>query len=99
MLPVVAGRDETKKQILIYSVLLLPTSAMLWILGFAGGVYGTIAVIAGVSMILFAVRLRGSTGGAETRAADRMFAFSIVYLFLLFALLLLDAAGHAAFSK
>jgi protoheme IX farnesyltransferase len=99
MLPVVAGRAETKKQILIYSILLLPTSAMLWILGFAGAVYGTIVVIASASMILLAVNLRGSIGGAETRAADRMFAFSIVYLFLLFALLLLDAAGHALFSQ
>jgi protoheme IX farnesyltransferase len=81
MLPVVARRAETKKQILIYSILLLPTSAMPWILGFAGAFYGAIAVILGSSLILLAVRLRRSAGRAETSATDRMFAFSIVYLF------------------
>jgi heme o synthase len=94
MLPVVAGRAETKKQILIYSVLLLPISAMPWILGFAGALYGVTAAIAGATMILLAVRLRRSTRAAETGAASRLFAFSIVYLFVRFALLLVDAAAR-----
>jgi protoheme IX farnesyltransferase len=98
MLPVVAGRSETKKQILIYSILLLPTSAAPWILGFAGAVYGLSAAIASATMILLAVRLRSSASDAETSAADRMFAFSIVYLFVLFALLLADAARLPLFS-
>jgi heme o synthase len=92
MLPVVAGRTETKKQILIYSMLLLPTSIMPWILGFAGVLYGTMAAICGASMLLLAVRLRRSASGTETSAAGRLFAFSIVYLFVLFALLLADAS-------
>jgi heme o synthase len=92
MLPVVAGRTETKKQILIYSMLLLPTSIMPWILGFAGALYGTMAAICGASMILLAVRLRRSASGTETSAAGRLFAFSIGYLFVLFALLLADAS-------
>jgi protoheme IX farnesyltransferase len=99
MLPVVAGRVETKKQILLYSTLLLPTSAMPWILGFAGAIYGAIAVILGTGMILLAVRLRRSDSGTETRAANRMFGFSIVYLFLLFGALLADASGRAIFSR
>ncbi|MEA2791414.1 MAG: heme o synthase, partial [Acetobacteraceae bacterium] len=94
MLPVVAGRAETKKQILIYSVLLLPISAMPWILGFAGALYGVTAAIAGATMVLLAVRLYRSTHGAETGAASRLFAFSIVYLFVQFALLLVDAAAR-----
>ena len=99
MLPVVAGRPETKKQMLIYSILLLPISAMPWLLGFAGAVYGTVAVIAGATMILLAVRLRGSAGRDEAGSARRLFAFSIGYLFVLFALLLADAVaihGHPA---
>jgi protoheme IX farnesyltransferase len=98
MLPVVAGRAETKKQILIYSTLLLPTSAMPWILGFAGVFYGAIAVVLGSLLILLAVRLRRSACGGETSAANRMFAFSIIYLFLLFASLLADASGYAPSS-
>jgi protoheme IX farnesyltransferase len=92
MLPVVAGRSETKKQILIYSILLLPVSAMPWILGFAGAIYGVVAAVFGAVLILLAVRLRRSADRTETGAASRMFAFSIVYLFVLFALLLADAA-------
>ena len=84
---------------LIYSILLLPISAMPWLLGFAGAVYGTVAVIAGATMILLAVRLRGSAGRDEAGSARRLFAFSIGYLFVLFALLLADAVaihGHPA---
>jgi protoheme IX farnesyltransferase len=92
MLPVVAGRAETKKQILIYSILLVLVSTMPWVLGFAGATYCAIAVVFGAMVILLAVRLRGSTGNTETEAAGRLFAFSIVYLFILFASLLADAA-------
>jgi protoheme IX farnesyltransferase len=92
MLPVVAGRAETKKQILIYSILLVLVSTMPWVLGFAGATYCAIAVVFGATVILLAVRLRGSAGNAETEAAGRLFAFSIVYLFILFASLLADAA-------
>ena len=94
MLPVVAGRAETKKQILIYSILLLPVSALPWILGFAGALYGVTASIAGATMILLAMRLHRSPRDAEAGAAGRLFAFSIAYLFLQFALLLVDAAAR-----
>ena len=92
MLPVVAGKPETKKQILIYSVLLLPVVLLPWILGLAGMVYGAAAAILGTIFIVFAVRLRSSSIDSERGAAGRMFAFSIVYLFVLFALLLADGA-------
>ncbi len=93
MLPVVKGRAETKKQILIYSLLLLPASAMPWMLGFAGAIYGVVAILAAATMIFFAVRLRNSVGPKENGAAGRLFGISIVYLFLLFALLLFDATA------
>src|SRR6266404_6227612 len=98
MLPVVAGRAETKRQILIYSVLLVPISILPWALGFAGKLYGAIAVMSGVTMLLLALQLRSSSD-ADRRPARRLFAFSIFYLFVLFAGLLADAAaihGHPA---
>ena len=95
MLPVVAGRPETKKQILIYSICLPVTSVMPWILGFAGVSYGVTAVVLGIWLILLTVRLHRSSGSAETSAANRLFAFSIVYLFLLFAVLLVEAAARS----
>ena len=96
MLPVVAGRAATTRQILIYSGLLVLTSELPWVLGFAGTVYGAIAVICGALFLLLAVQLSMSTG-SDRRAAQRLFLFSIFYLFVLFAALLLDH-GSGSFS-
>lgn len=90
MLPVVAGRTETKRQILIYSTLLVTISVLPWVLGFAGAIYGAIAFVFGSAMILLAWGLRRSCI-AEQNAARRLFAFSILYLFVLFAMLFVDA--------
>jgi protoheme IX farnesyltransferase len=89
MLPVVAGRAATARQILIYSGLLVLASELPLGLGFAGVIYGVIASICGAFFLLLGIRLNKSTG-ADRRAAHRLFAFSIAYLFLLFAALLLD---------
>jgi len=89
MLPVVAGRAATTRQILIYSGLLVLASALPWIMGFAGTAYGATVAICGALFLLLAGRLNGSTG-ADRRAAHRLFVFSIFYLFALFAALLID---------
>jgi protoheme IX farnesyltransferase len=87
MLPVVGGSATTAWQILTYSVLLVATSVLPCVLGFAGTIYGATAVVSGTIFIAFAVRLSRSRG-ADRRAAQRLFVFSISYLFLLFAALL-----------
>jgi heme o synthase len=92
MLPVVAGRAATTRQILIYSVLLVPVSVLPWALGLAGIIYGAIALISGAILIVLALELSRSAE-AERRAAHRLFAFSISYLFVLFAALLADHRG------
>ena len=91
MLPVVAGTAATKRQILIYCVLLVPISILPWALGFAGAIYGATAGMSGATIILLAIQLYRSDG-TEKRPAPRLFAFSILYLFVLFAALLADAA-------
>jgi len=88
MLPVVAGRAETTRQILIYSILLFPISLLPWALGFAGAIYGATAVLCGAAFIALAVKLVASNE-ADRRPAHRLFAFSILYLFVLFAAILL----------
>jgi heme o synthase len=94
MLPVVAGRAATTRQILIYSGLLVLASELPWALGFAGTVYGAIAAICGGLFLLRAGQLnRGA--GADRRAAHRLFVFSIPYLFVLFAALLIDHGGDS----
>jgi len=89
MLPVVAGARATKLQMLVYTVLLFPLALAPWALGVAGALYGAAAVILGLLFILAAVRVWFDSG---ERAARQMFAFSILYLFLLFTLLIVDRA-------
>jgi protoheme IX farnesyltransferase len=89
MLPVVAGQAATTRQILIYSALMVMASELPWVLGFAGSVYGVVATICGALFLLLAFRLNRSIAG-DRRTAHRLFAFSIFYLFALFAALLID---------
>jgi protoheme IX farnesyltransferase len=96
MLPVVAGRAATTRQILIYSGLLALASELPWVLGFAGTVYGAVAAICGALFLLLALQLNKSMG-ADRRTAHRLFVFSIFYLFALFAALLIDH-GSGSFS-
>src|SRR5579864_3299135 len=92
MLPVVAGRAATTRQILIYSALLAVASGLPWMLGFAGPIYGGIAAICSALFLALAFRLSRS-GGTDRRAAHRLFVFSIAYLFVLFAALMMDHGG------
>src|ERR1043166_6622970 len=78
MLPVVAGRAATTRQILIYSVLLFPVSLLPWALGIAGAIYGATAAVCGAAFVTLALRLAGSSE-ADRWPAQRLFAFSILY--------------------
>jgi protoheme IX farnesyltransferase len=98
MLPVIAGRAATTRQILIYSGLLVLASELPWVLGFAGIAYGTIAAICGAFFLLLAGQLNRSTGD-DRRAAQRLFVFSIVYLFALFAAFLFDPGDESFLSR
>jgi heme o synthase len=91
MLPVVAGVQETRRQILLYSGLLIPVGAAPWLMGYAGPLYGVTAVAAGAAMAALAWRLLvARTHEGAARTAGRMFGFSILYLFVLFAALFVD---------
>lgn len=83
MLPVVAGEKETRKQILLYSFILVPFGLAPYLMGFAGPVYGVCA------LLLNALFLRGAINIYLGRKfADRkLFKYSILYLFSTFALI------------
>ena len=91
MLPVVAGPDETRKQILIYSLLMLPVTLLPVALGSAGLIYLGVAAISGAVFLWLAWRVfRERHGKIADRAAMRLFRYSIAYLFLLFATILVE---------
>jgi len=96
MLPVVAGDRETRRQILIYTLILAPLGVAPWLLGYAGPFYGLAATVVGAAMIALALRVRAERRGHC--ASKQMFAFSILYLFVLFAMLLIDRMSGMLFG-
>jgi heme o synthase len=89
MLPVVVGDEATRLQILVYTLVLVPLGLSPWALGFAGPLYGATALITGAIMVVLAMQVRTERRPAD-RASRQLFAFSILYLFLLFAVLLVE---------
>jgi protoheme IX farnesyltransferase len=91
MLPVVAGPRETKRQMLLYTLVLWPVSLLPWLLGGAGMLYAALALLLGIAFTGSAIRVRRDE---SDRSARQMFAFSLLYLFLIFSLLLVDRVGE-----
>jgi protoheme IX farnesyltransferase len=86
MMPNVKGPDHTRLEILIYSLILAPLGVAPYFMGFASLVYGVLSVCLGGVFIGLAVRVfRVRTGAEADSRAKRLFGFSILYLFLLFA--------------
>jgi protoheme IX farnesyltransferase len=96
MLPVVAGAKETRKQIMIYTLLLLAGSLLPWAVGFSGPVYGLSALALGLGFVWSVWRVlrdrQDETGVSLTNdaPAKAAFKYSILYLFVLFAALAVD---------
>ena len=93
-LPVVAGGAETRRRILRYSLLLVASSLLPWVLGYAGAPYALSAAVLGIVFVSLAFEVRRTTR-LEGRPAWRLFGFSILYLFLLFGSLVMDQAMRA----
>jgi protoheme IX farnesyltransferase len=93
MMPNVAGDESTRRQILVYTLLLAPIGALPWLLGMAGPAYGVAALILGTEFVRRAFLLWRRRDADNNRAARRLFGYSIAYLFGLFAVRLVEAAS------
>ena len=93
MLPVVAGVRETKKQMVLYTAVLVPLSMIPTWIGMAGWLYFTVAAVLGLVFLALTVAAWFDAGD---RYARRVFAFSIGYLFALFAMLIADRSSAVA---
>nr|WP_295662478.1 heme o synthase [Polymorphobacter sp.] len=92
MLPVVAGETATRRQILLYTLVLVPVTILPWALGLTGWVYGSVAVATGAIFIARAVAVYRNTAtvAAEMGPEKRLFKYSLLHLFLVFAALVAD---------
>ncbi|MGJ4890580.1 heme o synthase [Bradyrhizobium sp. HKCCYLR20261] len=95
MLPVVAGPDATRLQILLYTIVLVAVAAAPWPLGYFDAVYGVVSLALGAGMLWLAIEVfRKRERLTSLRANRKLFAFSILYLFALFATLGLEAIAR-----
>jgi protoheme IX farnesyltransferase len=96
MLPVVAGPDATRLQILLYTIVLVAIAAAPWPLGYFDAIYGVTSLVLGAGMMALAINVYRRRERSEAlRACRRLFAFSIFYLFALFATLLVEVVVRA----
>ncbi|MCY6381663.1 heme o synthase [Hoeflea prorocentri] len=91
MMPNVAGVESTKRQVFIYAIATALVGVLPYWMGFAGLVYGVLAMGLGLGFVWYAFRvLRMPPEDTSMKAAKSMFGFSLIYLFGLFATLLVD---------
>jgi protoheme IX farnesyltransferase len=90
MLPVVRGKVTTRRQILIYSLLLLPLGLAPAMIGLGGPVYAAAALVFGGCMLVDAVAVLRERDDVREPAARKLFGVSILYLFALFAALIAE---------
>ena len=96
MLPNVAGPDATRLQILLYTIVLIAVAAAPWPLGYFDWIYGVASLVLGAGMLLLAVNVYVRRERSQSlRATRKLFAFSILYLFALFATLLAEVVVRA----
>ncbi|MET4422681.1 heme o synthase [Bradyrhizobium sp. 956_D2_N1_5] len=96
MLPNVAGPDATRLQILLYTIVLIAVAAAPWALGYFDAIYGIVSLILGAGMLVLAINVYIRRERSQSlRATRKLFAFSILYLFALFATLLAEVVFRA----
>ncbi|MGI8942691.1 MAG: heme o synthase [Qipengyuania sp.] len=103
MMPVVRGEKSTRRQIFAYAALLVPVAAAPWLIGGTGAIYGIAAIALSLAFLALSlpVAFRQKQGDEDRmRPEKRLFGFSVIYLFALFAVLVADRllAQYGAFS-
>jgi protoheme IX farnesyltransferase len=91
MMPNALGPDRTRLEILIYSIVLAPVGVLPALMGFASLAYSVVATLGGVAMLVYAWRVyRVREGEAARKACMSLFGVSILYLFALFLVIVIE---------
>ncbi|SBV33412.1 Protoheme IX farnesyltransferase [uncultured Sphingopyxis sp.] len=92
MMPVVAGEQSTRRQILFYAIIMAIGAIAPWPLGYTGALYGWTAVILSAVFVLLSIQVgtRRTGEGDRMQPEKRLFAYSIAYLFILFGAVVAD---------
>jgi protoheme IX farnesyltransferase len=90
MMPNVAGDTSTRRQILIYTLLVAPVGVLPWALGYASLAYGIVAAGLGAGFVWYGWKVMVATDPSDMKPARALFGFSLLYLFGIFAAYLVD---------
>src|SRR3989337_1587167 len=92
MLPVVAGNQATRRHILLYTLPMIAAAVAPWALGLAGWIYGALALALSTAFLVLAIQVAANRAiePKDMGPEKRLFAFSVLYLFGLFAALVAD---------
>jgi heme o synthase len=94
MMPNVAGEPSTKRQMLAYAFIVAPLGVAPFLLGFAGPVYGVVSAFLGAMFVYYAVKVwQMPEVDRVMKPAKKLFGFSLIYLFALFAVLLSEVVA------
>jgi len=99
MMPNVAGHASTRRQIFAYALLIAPVAVLPWPLGFATAGYGVVATVLGAGFVWYAWKvLRMKDADLAMKPAKALFAYSLFYLFAIFAAYLADSVVARAMA-
>jgi protoheme IX farnesyltransferase len=94
MMPNVAGHRSTRRQILVYSLVMAPVGVLPWLMGYTSAVYGVLALLLGAGLVWHALKVDAMTDDdREMKPARAMFGYSLVYLFAIFVVYLADVSA------
>ena len=92
MMPNVVGHASTRRQIFCYALVLAPVGILPWVLGYTGLAYGFAAIVLGAGFVWYAWKvLVMNPDDTKMRPAKTLFAYSLLYLFGIFAIYLADS--------
>ncbi|UDL91687.1 heme o synthase [Mesorhizobium sp. PAMC28654] len=99
MMPNVAGQASTRRQIFAYALVLAPVGVLPWVLGYTTPVYGVAAALLGVGFVWYAWKVLGMADDDRVmKPAKALFAYSLLYLFAIFAAYLADSVVERALA-
>jgi protoheme IX farnesyltransferase len=99
MMPNVAGQASTRRQIFAYALVLAPVGVLPWLLGYTTPIYGVAAALLGVGFVWYAWKVLGMADDDRVmKPAKALFAYSLLYLFAIFAAYLADSVVERALA-
>ncbi len=97
MMPNVAGEASTRRQIFAYALVVTPVAVLPWAMGYVSAFYGVVSIALGAGFVWYAWKvLRMADGDKAMKPAKQLFAYSILYLFAIYAAYLIDVVASRA---